>query len=88
MAACASTITKSFSPGSRRSNGSRSFLKNYLVPGGKPLEYLDLYRPADFGAKVLRLHYARAEELACSLGLVAAQGEVCVQFGLRCARWQ
>lgn len=80
--ACASTITRSFSPAGHRSDGSRSLLKNYLVPGGKPLEDLDLYRPADFGGKVLRLHNARAEELACSLGLVAAQGEVYVQqFG-------
>jgi inner membrane protein len=53
------------------------------VPGGKPLEDLDLYRTADFGGKVLRLHYARAEEFASSLGLVAAQGEGYVQVWLR-----
>lgn len=44
------------------------------------IEDLDLYRPADFDGKVLRLHYARAEELGPYLGMVAAQGEVYVQF--------
>ncbi|MGH9962430.1 MAG: metal-dependent hydrolase, partial [Pyrinomonadaceae bacterium] len=44
---------------------------------------LDLYRPADFNGKLLRLHYARADELTPYLGLVAAQGEMYVQFWLR-----
>lgn len=44
---------------------------------------LDLYRPADFDGKVLRLHYAQAEDPGPYLGLVAAQGEVYVQFWFR-----
>jgi inner membrane protein len=47
------------------------------------LEDLDLYRPADFDGKVLRLHYAREEELGPYLSLVAAKGEVYGQFWLR-----
>jgi inner membrane protein len=57
---------------------SRPPVGSILVPRGKPLEDLDLYRTADFGGKVLRLHYARAEEFACSLGLRGgAGGGVC-----------
>jgi inner membrane protein len=41
------------------------------------------YRPADFDGKVLHLHYARAEELDPYLYMVAAQGEMYVQFWLR-----
>jgi inner membrane protein len=44
---------------------------------------INLYRPADFGGKVLHLHYARANELGPYLNMVAAQGEVYVQFWLR-----
>jgi inner membrane protein len=49
----------------------------------KAVSDISLYRPADFDGKVLHLHYARAEELAPYLGMVAAQGEVYVQFWLR-----
>jgi inner membrane protein len=44
---------------------------------------INLYRPADFDGKVLHLHYATAEELGPYLNMVAAQGEVYVQFWLR-----
>ena len=41
------------------------------------------YRPADFDGKVLHLHYAREQELEPYLHMVAAQGEVYVQFWLK-----
>jgi inner membrane protein len=61
------------------------YLSGQMMVGSKleRVEDLDLYRPADFDGKVLQLHYARAEELRPYLGLVAAQGEVYVQFWLR-----
>jgi inner membrane protein len=61
------------------------YLSGEMMVGSKleRVEDLDLYRPADFDGKVLRLHYARAEELGPYLGLVAAQGEAYVQFWLR-----
>ena len=49
----------------------------------EPVEDLDLYHPASFTAKRLRLHYARAQELGPYLDLVAAEGEVYVQFWQR-----
>ena len=49
----------------------------------KAVDSIDLYRPADFDGKVLHLHYAMAEELGPYLNMVAAQGEVYVQFWLR-----
>ena len=42
-----------------------------------------LYRPADFDGKVLHLHYAREREIERYLHMIAAQGEVYVQFWLR-----
>lgn len=61
------------------------YLSGEMMVGSKleRVEDLDLYRPADFDGKVLQLHYARAEELGPYLGLVAAQGEMYVQFWLR-----
>jgi inner membrane protein len=44
---------------------------------------INLYRPADFDGKVLHLHYAREQELERYLYMVAAQGEIYVQFWLR-----
>ncbi|MGH8569738.1 MAG: metal-dependent hydrolase, partial [Gammaproteobacteria bacterium] len=51
------------------------YLSGEMMVGSKldRVEDLDLYRPADFDGKVLRLHYARAEELGPYLSLVAAQ---------------
>ncbi|MEA3274531.1 MAG: metal-dependent hydrolase [Pseudomonadota bacterium] len=62
------------------------FLSGELCMGrrlAEPVEGLDLYRPARFTGKVLRLRYAREAELAPYLGMVAAEGEVFVQFWLR-----
>ncbi len=47
------------------------------------VEGIDLYRPALLNGRVLRLHYARAGELAEYRKLVAAEGELFVQFWLR-----
>ncbi|MCP5460027.1 MAG: metal-dependent hydrolase [Gammaproteobacteria bacterium] len=49
----------------------------------QPVGDLDLYRPVSYRGQALRLHYARAEELEPWLDLVAAQGEVYVQFWLK-----
>jgi inner membrane protein len=48
-----------------------------------PVENIDLYRPASYRGNVLKLHYAREEELKPWLDLVAAQGEIYVQFWLK-----
>jgi inner membrane protein len=64
--------------------------RTYYVMGkmlvGKDLKAvgdINLYRPADFDGKVLHLHYAREQELDPYLYMVAAQGEMYVQFWLR-----
>jgi inner membrane protein len=64
--------------------------RTYYVMGkmlvGKELKAVGdiaLYRPADFDGKVLHLHYAREQELDSYLYMIAAQGEVYVQFWLR-----
>jgi inner membrane protein len=44
---------------------------------------IDLYHPASFNGKVLRLHYARRQELEPYLDRVAIQGEIYVQFWLK-----
>jgi inner membrane protein len=44
---------------------------------------INLYRPADVDGKVLHLHYAQAGALDPYLYMVAAQGEMYVQFWLR-----
>jgi inner membrane protein len=49
----------------------------------KEVSDINLYRPADFDGKVLHLHYAREQELDPYLYMVAAQGELYVQFWLR-----
>jgi inner membrane protein len=47
------------------------------------LESVDTYNPASYRGGVLQLHYARAQELGPWLDLVAARGEIVVQFWLR-----
>jgi len=47
------------------------------------VEDIDLYRPVSLSGKVLKLHYAREQELGPYPGMVAAEGEVYVQFWLR-----
>ena len=48
-----------------------------------PVQGLQLYRPARFAGQVLRLHYARAQDLDRYLGMLAADGELFVQFWLK-----
>ncbi|MBK1695402.1 metal-dependent hydrolase [Chromatium weissei] len=48
-----------------------------------PLQDLDRYRPALFSGQVLRLHYARADDLTAYLDMVAAEGEVFMQVWLK-----
>ena len=47
------------------------------------LDTVDTYNPARYRGGVLRLHYARAQELKPWLDLVAVRGEVVVQFWLK-----
>ncbi|ADE16977.1 membrane-bound metal-dependent hydrolase (plasmid) [Nitrosococcus halophilus Nc 4] len=48
-----------------------------------PVADIQLYHPVAFNGKVLRLHYARGQELGPYLNRVAIQGEVYVQFWLK-----
>jgi inner membrane protein len=59
------------------------YLSGEMMVGSKleRIEDRSLYRPADFDGKVLRLHYARAEEFTPYLGMVAAQGRCMCSFG-------
>ncbi len=47
------------------------------------LDSVDTYNPASYRGGILRLHYARAQELEPWLDLVAVRGEVVVQFWLK-----
>lgn len=47
------------------------------------LDSVDTYNPASYRGGILRLHYARAQELQPWLDLIATRGEVVVQFWLR-----
>ena len=47
------------------------------------LDSVDTYNPASYRGGILRLHYARAQELGPWLDLVAVRDEVVVQFWLR-----
>ena len=47
------------------------------------LDSVDTYNPASYRGGILRLHYARAQELEPWLDLVAVRGEVVVQFWLQ-----
>jgi inner membrane protein len=47
------------------------------------LDSLENYNPASYRGGILRLHYARAAELGPWLDLVAARGEMVVQFWLK-----
>ncbi len=61
------------------------YLSGEMRVGDKvvPVSDLERYDPASYRGEVLRLRYARAQELAPYLDLVAAEGEVFVQFWLR-----
>jgi inner membrane protein len=66
--------------------GRRYFVHGEMRIGGKakePVADIELYHPATLSGDVLRLHYARASEVQSYLDLVAAQGEVYVQFWLK-----
>ena len=47
------------------------------------LDSVESYNPVSYRGGILRLHYARAQELGPWLDLVAVRGEVVVQFWLR-----
>jgi inner membrane protein len=61
------------------------YLLGELRVGSKvqDLESLELYHPASYSGSVLRLHYARAQDIQRYLGLVAAEGEIYVQYWLK-----
>ena len=61
------------------------YLSGEMRVGDKvvPVSDLERYDPASYRGDVLRLHYAREEELVPYLDLVAAEGEVFVQFWLK-----
>ncbi len=48
----------------------------------EPLENIELYQPVRHSGNTMTLHYARAQELGPWPDLVAARGEVMVQFWL------
>jgi inner membrane protein len=69
-----------------RIDRQRTYYINGEMLVGKALKAVGdiaLYRPVDFDGKVLHLHYAREQELEPYLNMVAAQGEVYVQFWLK-----
>jgi inner membrane protein len=49
----------------------------------EPVADIDRYRPVIYSGQTMTLRYARAQELGPWLDLVAAKGEVFVQFWLR-----
>ncbi len=61
------------------------YISGELRVGDKvvPVSDLERYDPASYRGDVLRLRYAREQELEPYLDLVAAEGEVFVQFWLR-----
>ncbi len=63
----------------------RVYFINGEIQTGKvePVADIELYRPVAYSGQTMTLHYARAQELGPWLDLVAARGEVFVQFLLR-----
>jgi inner membrane protein len=62
------------------------YLSGELRMGGRqdtPVEDIDQYKPARFMGRMLMLRYARARELGPYRNLVAAEGEIFVQFWLK-----
>jgi len=49
----------------------------------EPIANIDLYQPVAYSGQTMMIRYARAQELGPWLDLVAAKGEVFVQFWLR-----
>lgn len=66
--------------------GRTVYLSGELRMGSRldtPVQDLDQYRPARFSGQVLKLHYARPQDLTRYLGMVPAEGELFVQVWLR-----
>ena len=63
----------------------RVYFINGEVQTGKiePVANIELYQPVAYSGQTMTLRYARAQELGPWLDLVAAKGEVFVQFWLR-----
>ena len=63
----------------------RGYFLNGEVQTGKvnPVANLDRYQPVTYSGQTMTLRYARAQELGPWLELVAAKGEIFVQFWLR-----
>ena len=63
----------------------RVYFINGEIQTGKidPIANLDLYQPVTYSGQTMTIRYARAQELGPWLDLVAAKGEVFVQFWLR-----
>ena len=63
----------------------RVYFINGEVQTGKvePVANIELYRPVAYSGQIMTLRHARAQELTPWLDLVAAKGEVFVQFWLR-----
>ena len=61
------------------------YISGQMAIGRKPapVEDIDLHRSVSLSGKVLKLHYAREEELGPYLGATATEVEVYVQFCLR-----
>ncbi len=63
----------------------RTYYLNGEIQTGRvePMTDIDRYQPVAYSGQILRLRFARAQELGPWLDLVAAKGEVFVQFWLR-----
>ncbi|MBL8253070.1 MAG: metal-dependent hydrolase [Candidatus Competibacter sp.] len=63
----------------------RVYFINGEIQTGKvePVANIELYRPVAYSGQTMTIRYARAQELGPWLDLVAAKGEVFVQFWLR-----
>ncbi|MBK8536325.1 MAG: metal-dependent hydrolase [Candidatus Competibacteraceae bacterium] len=63
----------------------RVYFVNGEIQTGKiePIANIELYRPVTYSGQTMTLRYARAQELGPWLDLVAAKGEIFVQFWLR-----
>jgi inner membrane protein len=63
----------------------RVYFINGEVQTGKvdPIANIDLYQPVAYSGQTMAIRYARAQELGPWLDLVAAKGEVFVQFWLK-----
>ncbi len=49
----------------------------------EPVANIELYQPVTYSGQIMTIRYARAQELGPWLDLVAAKGEIFVQFRLK-----